>query len=173
MRHHNLISTEDTVLVFIDCLDKAIANGAPFDMRAIADNWVELATSAREWRVPIIATMMQQAELNGASTLVDQIPSIEAIERIGVNPWDHEPFAEAIAATSRRRLVLAGSFTEGAITFAALSALHEGYDTYVAHDASIGATTSDHETAVARMRQAGAVPVTCRQLLLEWGRNIS
>ena len=168
-----LISTEDTVLVFIDCQDEFISGLTSIDARALTNSWLALAKFAVERRVPVVTTVMEISnfEVDGRSHLHPLFPDTEAIARVALNPWDDKPFTQTIAAKARQRLVLAGAYTEGAITFAALSALREGYDTYVVRDAAVGKTDADHETPVARMMQAGVVPVTHRQLLLEWGRN--
>jgi len=68
------------------------------------------------------------------------------------------------------RLLLAGLWTETAITFAALSGLELGYQVYVVTDAVAGMTVSSHEVAIDRMVQSGVVPVTWRQVLFEWYR---
>ena len=173
MAQQILISTEDTALVFVDCRDAFISDLPSIERQALIRIWVSLAESAVERGVPIVTTVMagQDVEEAGYSGLHPFSPDADAIVRVAVNPWEDEPFAQAIAKRARQRLVLAGVHTEGAVTFAALSALREGYDTYVVRDASVGATATDHETAVARMMQAGVVAVTHRQLLLEWGRN--
>ena len=173
MTQQMLISTEDTVLVFIDCQDELLSGLASIDVRTLTDSWIALAKSAVERRVPVVTTVMELSdfEVDGHSHPRVVFPDTEAIARVALNPWEDKPFAQAVAAKARQRLVLAGVYTEGAITFAALSALREGYDTYVVRDGCVGKTVADHETAVARMIQAGVVPVTHRQLLLEWGRN--
>ncbi|MFB6556904.1 isochorismatase family protein, partial [Streptomyces sp. NPDC056405] len=52
-----------------------------------------------------------------------------------------------------------------------LSALTQGYEVYVVTDASGGVSPQAHEHAVQRMIQAGAVPVTWLQVLLELQRD--
>ena len=60
------------------------------------------------------------------------------------------------------------------VTFA-LSALEDGYEVYVITDASGGVSTEAHEMAVTRMIQAGIIPITSMQYLLEnyrdWARS--
>ena len=50
-------------------------------------------------------------------------------------------------------------------------ALDEGFEVYVVTDTSGGTSADAHERAVERMVQAGAVPVTWQQVLLEYQRD--
>lgn len=46
-----------------------------------------------------------------------------------------------------------------------------GYEIYMVADASGGTTKEAHDYAMQRMIQAGVVPVTWQQVLLEWQRD--
>jgi len=61
--------------------------------------------------------------------------------KIRRNAWADPAFAQAIEATGRRKLVMAGLWTETALTLTALSALESGYEVYVVIDASGGTST--------------------------------
>ncbi|GAA1846499.1 isochorismatase family protein [Actinomadura bangladeshensis] len=83
------------------------------------------------------------------------------IERGGnFNSFLDEDFARAVRETGRRRLAIAGVSTEGCVLQTVLGALREGYEVYLVVDASASVTAETHDTAVRRMVQAGAVPVT-------------
>jgi nicotinamidase-related amidase len=49
--------------------------------------------------------------------------------------------------------------------------LEGGYEIYMVADASGGTSKDAHDFAMQRMIQAGAVPVTWQQVLLEWQRD--
>ncbi len=54
----------------------------------------------------------------------------------------------------------------------ALDAMREGgYEIYMVADASGGTSVDAHKYAMDRMVQAGVVPVTWQQVLLEWQRD--
>jgi nicotinamidase-related amidase len=57
------------------------------------------------------------------------------------------------------------------LVFPALDALREGYEVYFVTDASGGTSKEAHDMAVQRLIQAGAVPVTWQQVLLEYQRD--
>ena len=67
--------------------------------------------------------------------------------------------------------MMAALWTEVCLATAALSALDDGYEVYMVTDASGGVTAEAHDMAIKRMVQAGAVPVTWLQVLLEWQRD--
>src|SRR5690606_29138522 len=49
--------------------------------------------------------------------------------------------------------------------------IYAGYEIYMVADASGGTTLAAHDYAMQRMIQAGVVPVTWQQVLLEWQRD--
>ena len=77
-------------------------------------------------------------------------------------------------ATGRRKLILAGLWTEVCVAFPALDALAAGYEVYVVADAIGGVSRAAHESAMQRMTQAGAIPISVLGLACElqrdWGR---
>lgn len=74
-------------------------------------------------------------------------------------------------ATGRKKLVISALWTEVCLTFPALMALEAGYEVYVVTDTSGGTSVDAHERSIDRMVQAGAVPVTWQQVLLEYQRD--
>jgi nicotinamidase-related amidase len=98
-------------------------------------------------------------------------PDTKPIDRTTMNSWEDKNFVEAVKQTGRKKLVMAALWTEVCLATAVLSALDEGYEVYIVTDASGGVTHEAHEMAVKRMVQAGAVPVTWLQVLLEWQRD--
>ena len=90
-----------------------------------------------------------------------------------MNAWEDPTFVEAVEATGRKKLVVAGLWTEVCVVMPVLSAMEAGYEVYVVADASGGVTPEAHERAVDRMVQAGATPVTWLQVMLEYQRDWS
>nr|GFC98589.1 isochorismatase hydrolase [Tanacetum cinerariifolium] len=84
---------------------------------------------------------------------------------------EHKKLVEAVKATGRKKLIIAALWTEVCLNFPTLDALAEGYEVYIVTDASGGTTKEAHDMSVQRMIQAGAVPVTWQQVLLEFQRD--
>jgi nicotinamidase-related amidase len=97
--------------------------------------------------------------------------AVKAIERKPMNVWEDDTARNAVLATGRRRLILAGFLTEACVSFSALSALDDGFDVFVVADACGGLTLASHELALRRLEQAGARLCSWIQVLLELQRD--
>jgi nicotinamidase-related amidase len=72
----------------------------------------------------------------------------------------------------RAKVVVSGNWTEVCnTTFALCAVLEGGYEVYMVADASGATSVEAHKYAMDRMTQAGIVPVTWQQVLLEWPRD--
>jgi nicotinamidase-related amidase len=88
-----------------------------------------------------------------------------------MNSWEDEKFVAAVQATGKKKLVMAALWTEVCLAFPALEAIKAGYEVYAVEDASGGTSAVAHNAAMRRVEQAGAVPVTSLQVLLEYQRD--
>jgi Isochorismatase family len=76
------------------------------------------------------------------------------------NTWQDERVVGVVTATGRKKLIIAGLYTEICVAMPTLQALGDSYEVYVVTDASGGVSPEAHAMAVRRMVQAGAVPLT-------------
>jgi nicotinamidase-related amidase len=88
-----------------------------------------------------------------------------------MNSWEDPRIVEAIKKTGRKKIVLAGLWTQVCGAFVALSAMDEGYEVYFVTDASGDVSREIHDSSIQRMVQAGTVPVNWLQVMLEWQRD--
>ena len=58
------------------------------------------------------------------------LPGVPRIERTTVNAWDEQRVVDAVRATGRKKLVVAGISTDVCLAFPAMSAVAAGYDSY-------------------------------------------
>ena len=86
-------------------------------------------------------------------------------------PADSEDTPHFAELTRVRPMFATYLWTEVCLATAGLSALDDGYEVYFVTDASAGVTKEAHEMAVQRLIQAGAVPMTWLQVMLEWQRD--
>ena len=77
----------------------------------------------------------------------------------------------AVQATGRKRLIIAGLLTEACVTFGALSAIASGFEVFVVADACGGITPTSHDLALRRMQAAGIGMTSWIQVLLELQRD--
>ena len=89
-----------------------------------------------------------------------------------MNSWDDQKVRDSLAKNNRKKIIVSGLWTEVCNLTFALSALHDtDYEIYMVADASGGTTKEAHDYAMQRMIQAGVIPVTWQQVLLEWQRD--
>jgi nicotinamidase-related amidase len=98
-------------------------------------------------------------------------PNQPLIERTTMNSWDDPNFVAAVEKTGRKKIVLAGLWTETCVALATVQALYDGYEVFVVEDCCGDVSALSHENAMKRVIQAGAKPVTALSVMLEWQRD--
>jgi nicotinamidase-related amidase len=148
---------------------------AGIDRQALMNNVVLLAKAAKTFNVPTILTAVETESFSGyfLPHLLNVFPGQHVFERSSMNTWDNQAVVDAIRKTGRKKLVFSALWTEVCLAFPVLEALNEGYEAYIVTDASAGTSQQVHDTAIQRLIQAGAVPITAMQFLLEMQRDWS
>lgn len=168
-----LLTPANCQLAFIDHQPQMTFGTANIDRQTLINNVVLLAKSAKIFGVPVTLTAVETTGFSGYiwPQLLDVFPGQEVIERSSMNSWDDAKFVGSVKAKGRKKLVLAALWTEVCLTFPALEALAAGYEVYAVTDASGGTSAEAHSVALQRMVQAGVVPITTLQFLLEMQRD--
>jgi len=168
-----LLKPEDCVMLLVD-FQAGLGFGVESASRQVLlNNAVALARTAAAFDVPVVASTSASRVYSGPllPALQDALPSVKAIERKNMNAWEDDTARNAVVATGRTRLIVAGFLTEACVSFPALSAMTEGFDVFVAADACGGLTPASHELALRRLEQAGARLTSWIQVLLEFQRD--
>ncbi|BAN47132.1 hydrolase [Metapseudomonas resinovorans] len=173
MSIRELLNPTNSALILIDHQPQMAFGVQSIDRQQLKNNTVALAKSARIFNVPTILTSVETESFSGYiwPELLNVFPGQQPIERTSMNSWEDEGFVAAVKATGRKKLIMAALWTEVCLTFPALEALEAGYEVYIVTDASGGTSQEAHDMSVQRMIQAGAVPVTWQQVLLEYQRD--
>ena len=168
-----LITAENSVVVFIDHQPQMTFGVANIERQQLVNNVVMLAKGAKEFDVPAILTAVETESFSGYiwPQLMDVFPGQQPIERTSMNSWDDLAFREAVKATGRKNIIIAGLWTEVCVTWPTLNMLNEGYNIYVVEDACGATSQLAHEAAIRRCVQAGAVPMTTIATVLEFQRD--
>ena len=172
---HELLTPANNTLVLIDYQPQMLFGVTSSDRQSLKNNAVALAKTAKAFKVPTILTSVETQGFSGYifPELLDVLSKQEIYERSSMNTWDDGRIKAEIKRLGRKKLVFAGLWTEVCITMPVLEALRDGYEVYFVEDASGGTSPSAHSMAVQRMVQAGAVPLTWQQYLLELQRDWS
>ncbi|WP_217552213.1 hydrolase [Streptomyces sp. GbtcB6] len=169
----DLLTPDNCAVLFVDHQPQMFFGTGSGDRTAIINSTLGLARAAKAFGVPVVLSTVAAESFSGPimPQLADVFPGQKIIDRTTMNAWEDAAFVEAVKATGREKLVIAGLWTEVCVVLPVLSALAQGYEVYVVADASGGVTPQAHEHAVQRMVQGGAVPVTWVQVLLELQRD--
>jgi nicotinamidase-related amidase len=168
-----LLKPEHCVMLLVD-LQAGLGFGVESASRQVLlNNAVALARTAAAFTVPVVVSTSATRVYSGPllPAVQDALPAVKAIERKNMNVWEDDAARDAVVATGRKRLIVAGFLTEACVSFPALSALDAGFEVFVAADACGGLTLASHELALRRLEQAGARLTSWIQVLLEFQRD--
>ena len=172
-----LITPQDSVLALIDYQPEQYDGVGSVGREELLHHVTMLGRVATAFELPVVlSTVYVKHGMSGTNPeLREALPGVEEIDRTTLNSWEDPDFFAAVQATRRKKLILAGLWTEVCVTFPALDALAAGYEVFVVADAIGGVSKVAHESAMQRMTLAGAVPITVLGLACElqrdWGRD--
>ena len=169
-----VLTPENSQLIFIDHQPQMAFGVQSIDRQTLKNNVVGLAKAAKVFNIPTTITTVETESFSGHTypELLEVFPQAPLLERTSMNSWDDQKVRDCLAENGRRKIVVSGLWTEVCNCTFALSAMHDAnYEIYMVADASGGTSIEAHDFAMQRMIQAGVVPVTWQQVLLEWQRD--
>lgn len=133
-------------------------------------NVVALAKAATIGKIPVITSASVPQGPNGP--LIPEVhqyaPHAKYVARRGeINVWDSPDFLAAIKATQRKTLIVAGTLTSVCLAFPCISAVNAGYKVFAVIDASGSVSNLATDLTIARLAQAGVVPIDTVAVLSE------
>ncbi len=176
-KYQEVLTPANSQLIFIDQQPQMAFGVQSIDRQTLKNNVVGLAKAAKTFGVPTTITTVETESFSGHTypELLSVFPGNQILERTSMNSWDDQNVRDALAAAAakgHKKIIVSGLWTEVCNTTFALSAMHDAdYEIYMVADASGGTSLDAHNYAMQRMVQAGAVPVTWQQVLLEWQRD--
>ena len=169
-----LLDPSDTAVLLLDHQTGLFQTVRDIPVAELRANTVVLAKIAELAKAPIITTASEPDGPNGPlmPELAPAAPSARYVARKGeVSAWDNADFVAAVEATGRKTLVMAGVWTSVCVAFPALQARADGYAVYAVIDASGDPSEMASRTTLARLAQAGIVPVTTNVVMGEFQRT--
>jgi nicotinamidase-related amidase len=169
-----LLTPQNCQTIFIDHQPQMAFGVQSIDRQVLKNNVVALAKSARLFSIPTTITTVETESFSGHTypELLAVFPQHPLLERTSMNSWDDQKVRDALAKNGQKKVVVAGLWTEVCNNTFAFSAMSDaGYEIYMVADASGGTSKEAHDYAMQRMIQAGVVPMTWQQVLLEWQRD--
>nr|WP_258171383.1 hydrolase [Paenibacillus sp. R14(2021)] len=168
-----LLTPTDHTLMFIDHQPQMAFALKSHDVDSVRNNTEGLAKAAKAFKVPTILTTVSAKTFSGPifPELQAVFPDLKPIDRTTMNPWEDKNVTDKINSYGKKKIVMAGLWTEVCLVDPVLSALDQGFEVYFISDASGGVSDEAHDMAVERMIQAGAKPMTWLQYMLELQRD--
>ena len=173
-KYLEVLTPQNSQLIFIDQQPQMAFGVQSIDRQTLKNNVVALAKAAKVFKIPTTITTVETEGFSGNTypELLAVFPENKILERTSMNSWDDLNVRDALASNNRKKLVVSGLWTEVCNLTFALSCLKDtDYTVYMVADASGGTSVDAHKYAMDRMVQAGVVPVTWQQVLLEWQRD--
>ncbi|MFB9076682.1 hydrolase [Flavobacterium procerum] len=171
----NLLSPDNHALVLIDFEGQMAFATHNIPLSELRNNVAIISGASKIFDVATVVTTVAEESFSGpVFPEVEEFYPIATsgyIDRTSMNTWEDENAYKAIVAKNKKKIVLAGLWTSVCIVGPALSAIEEGYEVYIITDACGDVSAEAHERAIQRMVQAGAMPITSIQYLLELQRD--
>ena len=168
-----VLTPQNSQLIFIDHQPQMTFGVMSIDRQLLFNNVIGLAKAAKIFKAPVILTTVETKGFSGYMwpQLLEVFPDKQPIERTSMNSWEDKKFVAEVERIGRKKLVIAALWTEVCLAFPAIQAMEAGYEVYAVEDACGGTSEMAHRNAMQRVVQAGAVPVTWQQVLLEFQRD--
>ncbi|GGB20321.1 hydrolase [Puia dinghuensis] len=171
-----LLTPDNCALLLIDHQPFQFGTLGSHNSQLVLNNVIGLGKTAKVFKVPTLLTSVVE-ERGGyiVKGLTDIWPEQTPINRTYINAWEDKRVVDWVKKTGRKKIVIAGLWTEVCVAMPALQAAGEGYEVYVVTDASAGVTVEAHEMAIQRMIMGGVVPITFNvfqaELQRDWART--
>jgi nicotinamidase-related amidase len=173
-----VIDQNDAVMLLIDHQSGLFQTVGDIPVPELRTRAAALAKMATLAKLPVITTASVPEGPNGP--LIPEIhqnaPHAKYVARKGqINAWDSPDFVAAVKATGRKTLIIAGTITSVCMAFPSIAAVHEGYKVFAVVDASGTYSKMAEEITLARIVQAGVVPMdtaaVASELQKTWNRK--
>lgn len=163
------LNSDNAALVLVDHQVGLMTGVRDYSIAELKHNVVSMAKAARALGIPIVTTTTSAESLWGPAfpELQVALPGQEFIDRTTVNAWDDPRVEAAIRETGRKKLIFAGVSLEVCAAFPAIRAVREGFEAYVAVDASGTFNITKRETGMMRLIQSGVVIADASSLIVE------
>jgi nicotinamidase-related amidase len=171
------IDANDAAMLLIDHQSGLFQTVGDMPMPTLRNHAAALAKIATLSKIPVITTASVPDGPNGP--LIPEIhqnaPHAKYVARKGeINAWDNPDLVAAVKATGRKTLIIAGTITSVCMAFPAIAAVQDGYKVFAVIDASGTYSKMAEEITLARVVQAGVVPIdtaaVASELQKTWNR---
>jgi nicotinamidase-related amidase len=169
-KFQQFLTRENAAVVLVDHQVGLYSGVRDTGLLELKHNVVSLARAAQVLRLPTVVTTTAADSMWGPliPELTEVLPQgTDVIDRSTVNAWHDSRVHDRIKATGRKKLIFTGISLEVCAALPAIAAAAEGYDSYVAVDASGTFSDTKRETGIVRLQQAGVIISDYATLMVE------
>lgn len=169
-----LLSAGNAAFLVIDYQPAQVNSIGSMDRQLLMNQIVGCIRAAILYGVPIVHTTVNvKSGLNKPPVpqIQEALRDYPSYDRTNINSWEDAEFIKAVEQTGRKKLIMAGLWTDACLLFPALDALAAGYEVYAVVDASGATSVAGHDAALRRIEQAGGKLVATMGLFCELQRD--
>ncbi len=125
-----MLTPQNSAIALID-YQPAMYQGVQSHDRIVVFNNIQiLAKAAKLFKIPTVLSTVAKDSFSGPfmPEVTDLFPNHDIIDRTSMNSWLDAGFRKAVAATGRKKFVIAGLWTEACVMFPTIDMLREGYE---------------------------------------------
>lgn len=174
----NLFDSQNAMILLIDHQVGTMGWVGSISFDEMKKHALMLAKTAKAIGMPVILTSSMEEHAQGP--LLPELKEILPAEfenrilRSGiVNAMADPAFAQAVSATGRKKVIVAGVTNDVCTVYPTITLLEQGYEVQVVADAGGSPSKFADEMAIIRMREAGAVITSTNQMLAELAQDWS
>ncbi len=174
----NIFNSKNAVMLLIDHQIGTMSWVGSTTFDEMKKNAVMLAKSAKAIGMPVILTSSMEEYAQGR--LLHELEAIlpeeyeNRIKRAGVvNSMHDKNFADAVFATGRKNIIIAGVTNDVCTVYPAISLVEQGFNVQVVADAGGSPTKMADEISLRRMDKAGVTITGTNQMIAELAQDWS
>ena len=172
-RYSLLCERDNSLLVIVDIQPRLTA-AMPAKVLARLQRYTTLLLKAAgPLKIPVYVTEQYPQGLGRLEGEIDKLLPADArrYEKTVFSCTGADNFLDDLQASGRKQILLTGMETHVCILQTAIDLLHLDYQVIVVSEAVCSRHRESYETALQRMRQAGAVITSSESVLFEWLRD--
>ena len=155
MAKSSLLTPDDHSLLLIDHQYLQLLALRSHTSEAVVNNTTFLAKAAKLFKVPTLLTTAFAERQELFQEVQAVFPDQKPIDRSGLNSWDDPRVLDWVKKTGKKKLVMAGLWTEVCLSMPVIDALADGYEVYIVTDAAGGGSTEGMSAASSAWSRLG------------------
>lgn len=161
-----MLNTVDSILVIVDVQGRLAEVVDRADL--VLPKILQMIKGCQALDIPIITTLQVPEKLGAMPpALAEVLGEVSPIPKISFSALRAPDFMLALHQLERKQVILMGIETHVCVLQTGLDLLDAGYEVYVLSDGTFSRTAENHDLALQRLHDAGAVISSVETVLFE------